>query len=78
MRSESDSKSNSVARFASGSATGSNEHDGVASSNEATSSGTVQIPPNNDPDPVEGEPNRWCVQGQWQIYRDAKMLNEKH
>ncbi|KAG5595790.1 hypothetical protein H5410_037022 [Solanum commersonii] len=21
--------------------------------------------------------NRWCVEGQWQIYRDAKMVNEK-
>ncbi|KAG5630062.1 hypothetical protein H5410_001779 [Solanum commersonii] len=23
------------------------------------------------------EPNRWLVVGQWKIYRDAKMLNEK-
>uniref|UniRef100_M1DA23 Integrase core domain containing protein n=1 Tax=Solanum tuberosum TaxID=4113 RepID=M1DA23_SOLTU len=24
------------------------------------------------------EPNIWCVEGQWQIYRDAKMINDKH
>uniref|UniRef100_M1DH00 Integrase core domain containing protein n=1 Tax=Solanum tuberosum TaxID=4113 RepID=M1DH00_SOLTU len=37
----------------------------------------VPVPRNNNPDPVEGEPSRWCVEGQWKIYWDAKMLNEK-
>jgi len=35
------------------------------------------MPLNTDPTAVAEEPNRWCVEGQWQIYRDAKMINEK-
>ncbi|KAK4723929.1 hypothetical protein R3W88_026708 [Solanum pinnatisectum] len=61
----------------SGSSTGLGSHNKVASSDEATSSGNVPIPPNTDPAPVAREPNRWCVEGQWHIYRDTSMLNEK-
>uniref|UniRef100_M1DBZ8 Integrase core domain containing protein n=1 Tax=Solanum tuberosum TaxID=4113 RepID=M1DBZ8_SOLTU len=61
----------------SGSSTGSGSHDKVASSDEATSSGEVPVPRIYDPDPVAGEPNRWCVEGKCQIYRDARMRNEK-
>ena len=49
----------------------------VASSDEATSSESIPVPRNDDPTPVSAEPNRWCVEGQWQIYRDAKMINDK-
>uniref|UniRef100_M1DPU4 Integrase core domain containing protein n=1 Tax=Solanum tuberosum TaxID=4113 RepID=M1DPU4_SOLTU len=59
------------------SATGSGENDQATSSDEATSSESVPAPQNDDPTPVAGELNRWCVEGQWQIYRDAKMINNK-
>uniref|UniRef100_M1E140 Integrase core domain containing protein n=1 Tax=Solanum tuberosum TaxID=4113 RepID=M1E140_SOLTU len=59
------------------SATGSGENDQAASSDEATSSEPIPTPRNDDPTPVAGELNRWCVEGQWQIYRDAKMVNDK-
>ena len=49
----------------------------AASSDEATSSESIPVPRNDDPTPVSAEPNRWCVEGQWQIYRDAKMINDK-
>uniref|UniRef100_M1DZG9 Integrase core domain containing protein n=1 Tax=Solanum tuberosum TaxID=4113 RepID=M1DZG9_SOLTU len=49
----------------------------AASSDEATSSESIPVPRNDDPTPVAAEPNRWCVEGQWQIYRDAKMINDK-
>uniref|UniRef100_M1DHS7 Integrase core domain containing protein n=1 Tax=Solanum tuberosum TaxID=4113 RepID=M1DHS7_SOLTU len=75
--SASGSESASVAGSASESATGSSSHGGVVSSDEATSSGVVAVPPNTDRHSVAEEPNRWCVEGQWQIYRDASMLNEK-
>ncbi|KAG5606581.1 hypothetical protein H5410_028073 [Solanum commersonii] len=32
---------------------------------------------NENPTPVAIEPNKWCVEGEWQIYRDAKMINDK-
>jgi len=51
--------------------------DQAASSDEATSSESVPAPRNDEPAPVAGELNRWCVEGQWQIYRDAKMVNDK-
>ncbi|KAG5580221.1 hypothetical protein H5410_050848 [Solanum commersonii] len=41
----------------------------------ATSSEPIPVPPNDAPTPVAGEPNRWCVEGQWQIYQDAKMCD---
>uniref|UniRef100_M1DGL3 Integrase core domain containing protein n=1 Tax=Solanum tuberosum TaxID=4113 RepID=M1DGL3_SOLTU len=59
------------------SATGSGENDQAASSDEATSSESIPVPRNDDPTPAAGKPNRWCVEGQWQIYRDAKMINDK-
>ncbi|KAG5580536.1 hypothetical protein H5410_051163 [Solanum commersonii] len=59
------------------SSTGSGDKDQAASSDEATSSEPIPVPPNDAPTPVAGEPNRWCVEGQWQIYRDAKMVNDK-
>ncbi|KAG5581282.1 hypothetical protein H5410_051909 [Solanum commersonii] len=49
----------------------------AASSDEATSSESVPAPRNDDPTLVVGEPNRWYVEVQWQIYRDAKMKNDK-
>uniref|UniRef100_M1DMJ6 Integrase core domain containing protein n=1 Tax=Solanum tuberosum TaxID=4113 RepID=M1DMJ6_SOLTU len=61
----------------SGSARGSGSHDKATMSDEATSSREVPVPRSYDPDPVGGEPNRWCVEGKWQIYRDAKMKNGK-
>uniref|UniRef100_M1DKB3 Integrase core domain containing protein n=1 Tax=Solanum tuberosum TaxID=4113 RepID=M1DKB3_SOLTU len=62
-----------------GSPTGAASSSGAkaASSDEATSSESIQVPRNDDPSPVVVEPNRWCVEGQWQIYRDAKMINDK-
>uniref|UniRef100_M1DUQ6 Integrase core domain containing protein n=1 Tax=Solanum tuberosum TaxID=4113 RepID=M1DUQ6_SOLTU len=59
------------------SSTGSGENDQAASSDEATSSESVPAPRNDERAPVAGELNRWCVEGQWQIYRDAKMINDK-
>uniref|UniRef100_M1DZM6 Integrase core domain containing protein n=1 Tax=Solanum tuberosum TaxID=4113 RepID=M1DZM6_SOLTU len=59
------------------SSTGSGENYQVASSDEATSSESIPAPRNDDPTPVAGEPNRSCVDGQWKIYRDAKMVNDK-
>uniref|UniRef100_M1DKL7 Integrase core domain containing protein n=1 Tax=Solanum tuberosum TaxID=4113 RepID=M1DKL7_SOLTU len=79
--SESSHASGSESTYASGSnvksATGSSQNEQAASSDEATSSESVPIPRNENPTPVAGEPNRWCVKGQWQIYRDAKMINDK-
>uniref|UniRef100_M1DBL8 Integrase core domain containing protein n=1 Tax=Solanum tuberosum TaxID=4113 RepID=M1DBL8_SOLTU len=71
------SESTSVVGCASGSAIGSSSHGKAFSSNEAISLREVPGPPNTNPAPVAEESNRWCVEGQWQIYRDAKMLNEK-
>uniref|UniRef100_M1DR12 Integrase core domain containing protein n=1 Tax=Solanum tuberosum TaxID=4113 RepID=M1DR12_SOLTU len=48
----------------------------TASSSKATSVGDILVPQNTDPSPVAEEPNRWCVRGQYQIYRDARMLSE--
>uniref|UniRef100_M1DNB7 Integrase core domain containing protein n=1 Tax=Solanum tuberosum TaxID=4113 RepID=M1DNB7_SOLTU len=45
-------------------ATGSGEDDQAASSNEATSAESIPVPWNDDPTPVVGELNRWCVEGQ--------------
>ncbi|KAG5610681.1 hypothetical protein H5410_021962 [Solanum commersonii] len=59
------------------SSTGSRKNDQAASSDEATSSESIPAPRNDDPTPVASELNRWCVEGQWQIYRDAKIVNDK-
>jgi len=48
----------------------------TASSSEADSAGYIPVPPSSEPAPVVEEPNRWCVEGQYQLYRDARMLNE--
>uniref|UniRef100_M1DM43 Integrase core domain containing protein n=1 Tax=Solanum tuberosum TaxID=4113 RepID=M1DM43_SOLTU len=76
-RSGSNSESNSVAGSGSGSATSSSAHEAVASFDEPSSSNGIHISQNDQPDPIEGEPNRWFVEGQWQIYRDTKMKNGK-
>ncbi|KAK4726868.1 hypothetical protein R3W88_031785 [Solanum pinnatisectum] len=76
-RSTSDSESNSTAGSTLGSTTSSSSQGQTASFDEATSSGEVPVPRNYDPDLVAEEPNRRCVEGQWQIYRDSRMQNEK-
>uniref|UniRef100_M1DVK8 Integrase core domain containing protein n=1 Tax=Solanum tuberosum TaxID=4113 RepID=M1DVK8_SOLTU len=63
--------------FGSGFATGSGSHGQAASSEEATCSREVPVPRNYDRDPMAEEPNRWCVEGQWKIYLDARMQNQK-
>lgn len=35
------------------------------------------VPPNINSPLVAEDPIIWCVEGQWKIYRDAKMLNER-
>uniref|UniRef100_M1DY60 Integrase core domain containing protein n=1 Tax=Solanum tuberosum TaxID=4113 RepID=M1DY60_SOLTU len=45
------------------STTKSGENDQATSSDEATSSESIPVPRNDDPTPVAGEPNRWCVEG---------------
>ncbi|KAG5574707.1 hypothetical protein H5410_054841 [Solanum commersonii] len=32
------------------------------------------MPQNDVPTPCSGEQNRWCVEGEWQISEDAKMV----
>uniref|UniRef100_M1DXB6 Integrase core domain containing protein n=1 Tax=Solanum tuberosum TaxID=4113 RepID=M1DXB6_SOLTU len=49
----------------------------ASSSTNGSTSETVPAPQNDDSTPVAGQPNRWCVEGQWKIYRDAKMKNDK-
>lgn len=44
---------------------------------EVTKFEEVHIPQSDQPDLVGNEPNQWCVDRQWQIYWDAKMLNAK-
>uniref|UniRef100_M1DPE1 Integrase core domain containing protein n=1 Tax=Solanum tuberosum TaxID=4113 RepID=M1DPE1_SOLTU len=79
--SESSHASGSESAHASGSkaksAKGSSQDNQAASSDEATSSESVPAPRNEDPTQVASKPNRWCVEGQWKIYRDAKMRNNK-
>uniref|UniRef100_M1DCB4 Integrase core domain containing protein n=1 Tax=Solanum tuberosum TaxID=4113 RepID=M1DCB4_SOLTU len=71
LRSESAHAAGSSAK----STTGSGENDQAASSDEATSTESIPASQNDDPTPVARELNRWCVEGQWQIYRDAKMAD---
>uniref|UniRef100_M1DQ32 Integrase core domain containing protein n=1 Tax=Solanum tuberosum TaxID=4113 RepID=M1DQ32_SOLTU len=61
----SSSEPDHVAGSSAKSATESGENDQAASSDEATSSESIPVPRNDDPTPVAGEPNRWCVEGQW-------------
>uniref|UniRef100_M1D967 Integrase core domain containing protein n=1 Tax=Solanum tuberosum TaxID=4113 RepID=M1D967_SOLTU len=74
---EEDTLIGSLTRSGSGSTTGSSTHEVAASSDEASRSDGIHIPQNDQPDPVDGDPNMWYVEGQWQIYRDAKMKNAK-
>lgn len=50
--------------------------DNQASSDEATNSKSAPTPRADYPTPVVDEPNRWGFVGQYQVYRDAKILNE--
>lgn len=42
----------------------------------ATHSQSSTIPRDDDPAPIVDETNRWYVEGQYDVYKDAKMLNE--
>uniref|UniRef100_M1DZM0 Integrase core domain containing protein n=1 Tax=Solanum tuberosum TaxID=4113 RepID=M1DZM0_SOLTU len=55
----------------------SDDNEQATSSDEDSSSQSVPRPHNDDPTPVADEQIRWCVEGQWKIYRDAKMKNDK-
>ena len=48
-----------------------------ASSNEADSSDSTFVAPPQVPTPASDQPNRWCVDGQFQVYSDAKFLTDK-
>jgi len=71
------SESASASGSGSGSASDSSSLGRIASSDEDTSAGDILVPPNTEHAAVAEEPNWWCVSSQWQIYRDARMMNEK-
>lgn len=48
-----------------------------ASSEEANSADCTLAPLTDFPAPVTNQPNWWCVEGQYQIYRDVKLLKNK-
>ena len=48
-----------------------------ASSDEADSSESTSGSPAQAPTPATDQPNRWCVDGQFQVYSDAKFLTNK-
>ena len=48
-----------------------------ASSDEADSSESTHGSPTHALTPANHQPNRWSVDGQFQVYSDAKFLNEK-
>ena len=48
-----------------------------SSSDEADNADFTPAPLTDVPAPVADQPNRWCVGGQYQVYRDAKPLNNK-
>ena len=48
-----------------------------ASSDEADSSDSTLGSPTRALTSVADQPNRWCVDGQYQVYSDAKFLNDK-
>lgn len=48
-----------------------------ASSDEADSVDSTSTPPTDVPAPVVDHPNQWCLEGQYQVYQDAKLLNDK-
>ena len=48
-----------------------------ASSDEADSSESTSGSPAQAPTPATDQPNLWCVDGQFQVYSDAKFLTDK-
>ena len=48
-----------------------------ASSDEAESSESTPGSLAHAPTPATDQPNRWCVDGQFQVYSDAKFLTDK-
>ncbi|KAK4721403.1 hypothetical protein R3W88_011636 [Solanum pinnatisectum] len=74
---EGDTLIGSLVGTESGFGSGSSSNGVNASSSEGDSAGHIPVPLNTNPALVSEEPNRWCVSGQYQIYRDARMLNEK-
>uniref|UniRef100_M1DR53 Uncharacterized protein n=1 Tax=Solanum tuberosum TaxID=4113 RepID=M1DR53_SOLTU len=62
--------------YAYDSGSGSSSNNSTSSFSEEDIAGDIPVPPCTEPAPVAEEPNRWCVDGQYQIYRDACMLNE--
>ena len=48
-----------------------------ASSDEADSSDSSSGSPAQVPTPTTDQPNRWCVDGKFQVYSDAKFLTDK-
>ena len=48
-----------------------------ASSDEADSSDSTSGSPAQVPTPATNQPNRCCVDGQFQVYSDAKFLTDK-
>ena len=48
-----------------------------ASSDEADSPDSILVSLTGVPAPLADQPNRWCVDGQYQVYSDAKFLNDK-
>ena len=47
------------------------------SSDEGDSHDSTPRPPIGVPTPIADQPNRWCVDGKYQVYSDAKLLNDK-
>ena len=48
-----------------------------ASSDEADSSESTSGSPAHALTPATDQPNRWCVDGQFQVYSDSNFLNDK-
>ncbi|XP_069152623.1 uncharacterized protein, partial [Solanum lycopersicum] len=48
-----------------------------ASSDEADSSDSTSGAPAQVPTPASNQPNRWCIEGQFQVYFDTKFLTDK-
>ena len=48
-----------------------------ALSDEADSSDSTSGAPAQVPTPASDQPNRWCVEGQFQVYSDAKFLTDE-
>ena len=48
-----------------------------ASSDEADSSESTSGSPAQVPTPATYQPNRWCVDGQFKVFSDAKFLTDK-